>query len=80
MSQPREISEIIEQLYVEGYKPGTPQFDIVFRKRKVDRCQEMHGVRSCQACRYFDYCELAKEHLRDLASMDKKKNAVVEKK
>ncbi len=78
---PREVSEILDQLHAEGYKPGTPQFNIVFRKRKVERCQEMHGVRSCGACKYFDYCELAKEHLRDMSEMNRQKaNALVEKK
>lgn len=75
----RVITEIEDQIYAEGYRPGTPQFEYMFRKRRVERCQEMRGVRSCQACHYFDSCELVKLYLRDIAEMKMRRHVAMEK-
>ena len=59
---PFEI-EILDRMYAEGFRPGNDEFDNAFLARKVTKCQELHTVSSCQACKYFDHCEMAKAHL-----------------
>lgn len=66
----KEILEIVDQLHAEGYDPKTPQFQFLFLKRRVERCQELRGAPSCQACYVFDHCELAKAHLRNIAEIE----------
>jgi hypothetical protein len=55
--------EILDRMYAEGFKPGNPEFDTAFVARKVTKCQELQQVSSCQLCKYFDHCEMAKAHL-----------------
>jgi len=60
----RDLAAIVTQLLNEGYVEGTPIFDYVFMKRKVERCQELKRASNCRVCSYFDDCELAKSYLR----------------
>jgi hypothetical protein len=53
-------------LEMEGYQPGSPQFEAQLRSKQVLMCQEMQGVPSCDACPAFDNCEIIKAHLRDI--------------
>jgi hypothetical protein len=65
----RELMEILDQIHNEGYRPGTPQFDFILRKRKVERCQDMRRITACQTCNAYDHCELLKSYMRDLAEI-----------
>ena len=67
---PRELIEIHDQIYNEGYRPETAQYDFILRKRKVERCQEMRRITSCQACVAYDHCDLVKSHMRSLSEME----------
>lgn len=60
------IDQLVIDLEVEGYRPGTPVFDAELRKRQVEACQEMQGVPGCDSCPAYDNCELVKAHLRDI--------------
>lgn len=60
------LTEIKRDLLAEGLKEGTPAFEREYRRRRVELCKEMRGVASCYNCAYFDYCELIKQHLRDM--------------
>jgi hypothetical protein len=66
---PRELIEILDQIHNEGYRAGTPQFDFILKKRKVERCQDMRRITACQACNAYDYCDLVKSYMRDLADI-----------
>lgn len=67
----RKIVEIEDTLHAEGYKPGTPQFDFLFVKRKIDLCQETRGVPSCQSCPVVEFCSLAADHFKTLAEIER---------
>jgi len=60
----------LEQLHLavelEGYTPGTPQFETVLRQRKVEACKDMKGLSSCELCPAFEHCEVLRAHLRDM--------------
>jgi hypothetical protein len=71
----KHLRDILDQLYAEGYKPGTPQFAFILRKRKVERCKELRNVSSCQVCSYFDSCDLVKAYMRDLAEIKQRQHA-----
>jgi len=73
----RVLHQLNRDLELEGYTPGTEQFDIALRERKVGKCQEMQGVPSCNSCPAFMGCELVKAHRRDLAFGGKRKKADV---
>lgn len=64
------MSKVLKQLNIdlemEGYKPGSPRFDVELRRRKIDVCKNMRPVDSCWNCEAFDHCELLKTHLRDI--------------
>jgi hypothetical protein len=66
MSGRSTIDQLKLDLELEGYEPGTPQFDVMLRQRQVEHCVEMKELPSCETCpAYFD-CEIIKAHLRDL--------------
>lgn len=60
------LKEIEENLRREGMEEGSFPYKAELRKRKVELCKTQKSVDSCWSCSYFDYCELVKEHLRDL--------------
>lgn len=64
MTLPRELRAIADQLRNEGYVEGTPAYDYLFSKRKIEMCQELRSVADCRVCPNFDYCEMAKSYLR----------------
>lgn len=61
LSQTLEL--IREEVELEGYEPGTPEYDRVFLARRVRRCQEIQNVVECVECRAFWGCQLAREHM-----------------
>lgn len=69
---PSFVSKTMEALYhsvrAQGFVEGTPQFEVIFRAKRVELCQETRSVQSCPECNYFDFCTLAKDHLKDLAN------------
>lgn len=54
---------IREEVELEGYEPGTPEFERIFLARRVQRCQEMQNVLECMNCRAFLSCDLARQHM-----------------
>ena len=64
MKLPRELEIIAIQMRNEGYVDGTPAFDYIFLKRKIEKCQELRSANDCRTCSYFDHCEMAKSYLR----------------
>lgn len=60
----RHLTDIKEQLELEGYVPGSPIYDFKLHERRVDLCKDLHRVGSCTECSYFDNCDLVKEFLR----------------
>lgn len=61
-----KLEQLRIDLEMEGYQPGSPQFDAQLLGRQVEACQEMQGVAGCDACPAFDSCEIIKQHLRDI--------------
>ena len=49
----------------EGLKEGTPAYDRRLRQVKVEKCREMRGHFTCSECEVFDFCDIAKQVLRD---------------
>lgn len=62
----KDIARVEEDLIREGLKPGTFPFDAELRQRKVELCKTRQGVGTCWECKYFDHCQLIKQHLVDL--------------
>lgn len=60
------LDQLRIQVELEGYEPGTPQYEAVLRKRKVELCMEMKGFAGCDECPAYDSCQIVKEYLRDL--------------
>jgi len=54
------------EVELEGYDQGSPQYEVVLRQRRVERCQGMRGISSCEMCIARDSCEVLRHHLRDL--------------
>jgi hypothetical protein len=50
---------------LEGYKAGTPANERRVRQLKVIKCREIRGVPFCTECKFFDYCELIKQVMRE---------------
>lgn len=50
---------------MEGYEEGSETFERRVRQLKVVQCREIRGHGSCTECEVFDYCELAKQVLRE---------------
>lgn len=57
------LEDIREEVELEGHEPGTPKFERIYLARRVERCQQMQGVRECRDCRAYLDCSLAKEHM-----------------
>lgn len=62
----RTLDLIREELELEGFEPGTPEFEHRFLARKVQRCQEMQNVQECANCRAFLECNLARQHMMNV--------------
>jgi hypothetical protein len=62
----RILDELRDEVELEGYEPGTPEFERIFLARRVKKCQEFQLVEHCTQCKAFDYCELAKQHMKNL--------------
>lgn len=60
---PKEIETEVE---LAGVPPSSPLFPIKVRERKVEECQGRNSVASCQVCKYYDHCELSKQHMIDV--------------
>jgi hypothetical protein len=59
----RLLTLIRDELELEGYAPGSPEYDSIFLTRQVGKCQEMQGVRECPSCKAFLDCQLAKRFM-----------------
>ena len=57
------IDRIRDDLEMEGYTEGTPEYEFLLLERRVQLCQEMHRVRVCQACNYVTECPLLRDYL-----------------
>ena len=62
----RHITQMSLEVEAQGYTPGTPPFEAMLRQRKVEACQVMQAVPSCNVCPAYENCELIRQHLRDL--------------
>ncbi len=64
-----EQEGILEQLGYrvesEGLKRDTPEFERRLRQVKVEKCREMRVQHTCSDCPVFDFCDLAKQVLRE---------------
>ena len=54
----------------EGLKKDTPEYDRRLRQLKVEKCREMRGQFTCSECEVFDFCELAKQVLREYRGIE----------
>jgi len=57
----RTLILIREEIEMEGYVPGTPEFERAFLERRVSKCQEMQNVQGCPSCKAFWDCSLVKQ-------------------
>lgn len=62
---PGYVEQLEEELVAEGYVRGSPAYESMLRKRKVELCRLMRGV-SCESCAAYLDCSLLKHYLRDL--------------
>jgi hypothetical protein len=66
MSEDKTVVDQLKQLAeLEGYKDGTPIFERRVRQLQVIKCRELKGVSTCHECKFFEFCELAKQVLRE---------------
>jgi hypothetical protein len=59
------IGQLRKLAELEGFEDGTEVFDRRIRQLKVIKCRELKGVSTCGECPVFDFCELAKQVLRE---------------
>lgn len=59
------IDELEMTVEAEGHTPGTPQFEVALRAKKVEKCQEVKGFLTCTQCAAVMDCSLRLAHLRD---------------
>lgn len=59
------VEEIELDLELEGFSPGSPEFERLKRARLVLRCQEQRELPHCFSCQAYMFCKLAKSYLRD---------------
>ena len=59
VGQLRKLAEL------EGFEDGTQLFDRRVRQLQVIKCRELRGVTTCSECKVFDFCELAKQVMRE---------------
>lgn len=50
---------------MEGFEEGTEIFEKRVRQLKVIKCREIRGKSTCTECDVFDFCELAKQVMRE---------------
>lgn len=62
----KTLELIREEVELEGYEPGTYQFERVFLARRVKKCQELQGVVECMDCRAYLGCDLARQYMIDV--------------
>lgn len=62
-SNSKILEDIKEEVELEGYEPGTPQFEKVYLARRVRACQELQGVIECRDCKAYIDCSLTKEYM-----------------
>jgi hypothetical protein len=60
------IEGLEEEAELEGYKPGTPEFDQVLLAKRVMKCRELRGHSDCHSCQVFEYCTWARDYLIQL--------------
>lgn len=59
------IGQLKKLAVLEGYAEETDGFDKRLRQLKVVKCRELRGASNCSECKTFDYCELAKQVMRE---------------
>jgi hypothetical protein len=63
LTRNRVLELLNEELELEGFTPGTPEFERLLLSRKVHKCQEMQNTIDCPSCRAFIDCETARQYL-----------------
>ncbi len=61
----RTLTLIRNEVELEGYVPGTPEYDRIFLERRVQKCQEMQNVKGCPSCKAFWDCSLVRQYTMD---------------
>lgn len=64
----RAIDELAIAVEGEGFAPGSPQFEVALRAKKVEKCRELRGLRTCEMCPAVLDCSIRLAHLRDRAA------------
>ena len=65
MAENGVLQELTDLVVSEGLKEGTPEYDRRLRQVKVEKCREMRGHFTCSECEVYDFCDIAKQVLRD---------------
>jgi hypothetical protein len=65
LRQDKLLDELEMAVEAEGFAPGSPQFEVALRARKVDKCKELKGYLTCSQCPAVTECSLRLAHLRD---------------
>lgn len=58
----RVLDDLQSKAELEGYAPGTPEYERELRRLKVEQCQQMQGVGMCSYCDRYEYCDLRVAH------------------
>ena len=59
------VGQLKKLAQLEGFEEGTQVFDRRVRQLQVIKCRELKGVSTCRECQVFDFCELAKQVMRE---------------
>lgn len=62
----RELERVRQDLEIEGYEPGSPDFEFLLLERRVQLCQVLHRAPQCGGCPHYDACTLVKDYLTQL--------------
>jgi hypothetical protein len=65
MAEDGLLVQLGRNVEAEGLKKGTEDYDRRLRQVKVEKCREMKGQHTCSECPTFDFCDLAKQVLRE---------------
>lgn len=63
------LGQIHTSVKLEGFNPGTAEFDKRKRQLQVAKCREMRGLTSCQECPANDVCQIYSQVKRDNAGI-----------
>lgn len=64
MSGNRILEALGVQAEMEGFEPGSQEYEDRLLLLRVQKCMEMQNIESCGSCPRYDYCELVKSALR----------------